>query len=121
MRTRLLSILVAEVTMPSCRRTLSVLSLLVASSASAQIPDKFTNLQVLPKDISKAELVMTMRSLAGDLGFRCHNCHVGPDDLTGMDFAIDEKPTKKVAREMLKMVQTINATVKSLPPRDEPR
>lgn len=94
---------------------------LAGERALAQIPDKFTNLQVFPKDISKAELVMTMRNIAGDLGLRCHNCHLGPDDLQGMDFAIDEKPTKKVAREMLKMVQSVNATLKTLPPRDEPR
>jgi hypothetical protein len=107
--------------MPKLRRRLALLTLLFPGTASAQIPDKFTNLQVLPKDITKADLVMTMRNLAGELGFRCHNCHVGPDDLTGMDFAIDEKPTKKVAREMLKMVQSVNATLKTLPPRDEPR
>ena len=107
--------------MPSLRSGVIVLAVSSACSASAQIPDKFTNLQVFPKDISRAELVMTMRNIAGDLGLRCHNCHVGPDDLTGMDFAIDEKPTKKVAREMLKMVQSVNATLKTLPPRDEPR
>jgi len=107
---------------PRSRRALLGCALVLqAASAAAQIPDKFTNLQVLPKDISKAELVMTMRTIAGDLGLRCHNCHVGPDDLQGMDFAIDEKPTKKVAREMLKMVQSVNAVVKALPPRDEPR
>src|SRR5258706_7801858 len=106
--------------MPLYRGRLTVLALLFTGTASAQIPDKFTNLQVVPKDISKADLVMTMRNLAGALGFRCHNCHVGPDDLTGMDFAIDEKPTKKVAREMLKMVQSVNATLETLPPRAEP-
>lgn len=94
---------------------------LVGERALAQIPDKFTNLQVFPKDIAKAELVMTMRGIATDLGVRCHHCHVGPEDLQGMDFAIDEKPTKKVAREMLRMVQSVNATLKALPPRDEPR
>jgi Flp pilus assembly protein TadD len=107
--------------MPTTRVLALLLAVSSAGAASAQIPDKFTNLQVLPKDISKAELVMTMRNLAGDLGFRCHNCHVGPDDLTGMDFATDEKPTKKVAREMLKIVQSVNATLQALPPRDEPR
>ena len=107
--------------MPSLRSGVIVLAVSSACSASAQIPDKFTNLQFFPKDISRAELVMTMRNIAGDLGLRCHNCHVGPDDLTGMDFAIDEKPTKKVAREMLKMLQSVNATLKTLPPRDEPR
>jgi tetratricopeptide (TPR) repeat protein len=100
---------------------MALLLLVPAASVSAQIPEKFTNLQVFPKDISRAELVLTMRGIAGDLGLRCHNCHVGPDDLTGMDFATDEKPTKKAAREMLKLVQSVNATLEALPPRDEPR
>lgn len=38
-----------------------------------------------------------------------------------MDFATDERPTKKVAREMLRMVQSVNATLKALPAREEPR
>jgi hypothetical protein len=40
---------------------LAALVLAGASSATAQIPDKFTNLQVFPKEISKGELVQTMR------------------------------------------------------------
>lgn len=76
--------------------------------AVAQIPDEFKNLQVLPKDISKQELVTTMRGFADALGVRCKYCHVGPDNLQGMDFATDELPTKKAAREMLKMVGAIN-------------
>lgn len=93
----------------------------LAQRAGAQVPDKFTNLQVLPMDISKGGLVMTMRGFATDLRVRCNHCHVGPDDLEGMDFATDEKPTKRVAREMLRMVQSVNATLKGLPPREEPR
>jgi tetratricopeptide (TPR) repeat protein len=94
---------------------------LAASPLFAQIPDKFTNLQVLPKDITKIELVRTMRNWAGELGARCTHCHVGPDDLQGMDFAIDTKPTKRAAREMIKMVHAVNAAVKALPARDEAR
>jgi tetratricopeptide (TPR) repeat protein len=93
-----------------------------AVPAAAQIPDKFTNLQVLAKDITKPELVRTMRTWAGELGVRCMHCHVGPDNLEGMDFAIDTKPTKRAAREMIRMVQTINGSVvKALPPREAPR
>jgi tetratricopeptide (TPR) repeat protein len=76
---------------------------------------------VLRKDITKADLVMRMREIATELGLRCHNCHVGPDNLEGMDFASDEKPTKQVAREMLRMVESVGAVVKKLPARDEPR
>jgi hypothetical protein len=75
---------------------------------TAQIPDTFTNLQVLPKDISKGELVGLMRGYAGSLGVRCAYCHVGPDNLEGMDFATDKRPAKQTARRMLQMVQAIN-------------
>ena len=79
-----------------------------ADDASAQIPDEYTNLQVLPKEIKKGELVGIMRGVAGALGVRCNHCHVGPDNLQGMDFATDEKPTKKTARLMMRMVHDIN-------------
>ncbi len=74
----------------------------------AQIPDEFSNLRMLPEDIGKRELLGVMRGFAGDLGVRCNHCHVGPDNLQGMDFATDEKQTKKVTREMMKMVDSIN-------------
>ena len=88
--------------------------------ASAQIPQTFTNLQVLPKDIPRAELVATMRGFAGALGVRCTHCHVGPDDLQGMDFATDEKESKKIARTMLRMVRSINSDFVSTLPAAEP-
>src|SRR5262245_37470007 len=91
----------------------SALPLLVGialgGDAAAQIPDKFTNLQVIAKDISKNDLVRSMRELATELGVRCHHCHVGPENLEGMDFAVDTKPTKRAAREMLKMVNALNS------------
>lgn len=83
--------------------------LLTCSATSGQIPDKFTNLKVLPKDISKQELQSTMRSFAFALGVRCEHCHVekkAPEK--GFDFSADDKDTKKTARVMLQMVEAIN-------------
>jgi hypothetical protein len=100
---------------------LALCSGLLASPASAQIPQTFTNLQVLPKDISRAQLVATMRGFAGALGVRCTHCHVGPDDLQGMDFGTDEKQNKQIARTMLRMVRSINADFVSTLPAAEPR
>ncbi len=79
-------------------------------SATAQIPDEFTNLQILPKDISKRELTRIMRDYAGALGQRCNFCHVGedPNSLQGYDFASDAPDHKKVARVMMQMVDEIN-------------
>lgn len=65
------------------------------------IPDTYTNLQVLPKDIKKSDLVPVMKSFAITMNVRCSHCHAVPDDLSGGDFASDEKPTKLAARKML--------------------
>lgn len=98
------------------------LALCAVAQLRAQIPDAYSNLRVLPKDIAKPELIRTMRSWASDLGVRCHHCHVGPENLQGMDFATDSKPTKVAAREMIRMVRQINSSVlAALPPRDERR
>lgn len=82
----------------------------VTVPALAQIPDKFTNLQVLPKDIGREELVGTMKNFTAALGVRCDFCHVGESktSLEGFDFAADDKEKKVVARTMLKMVGDIN-------------
>ena len=85
-----------------------MLMAMVPAVSWAQIPDEFTNLQVLPKEISKGELMGIMRGYAGSLGVRCSHCHDGPDNLQGMDFATDAKGPKKVARQMMRMVQAVN-------------
>lgn len=83
---------------------------LISGPSTAQIPDEFKNLKVLPKDISKKELTGIMRSFSGALGVRCLHCHVGedPHDLSTFDFASDEKEPKETARAMMKMVGEIN-------------
>lgn len=102
----------------SIRRIIAVLIAMAAvttvapAPSNAQIPDEFTNLTVLPKDISKRELVQIMRAFSGALGKRCIYCHVGedPSNLGSFDFASDEKQTKKTARIMMKMTTDINGT-----------
>lgn len=83
-----------------------------APPASAQVPDQFTNLKVLPKDISKRDLMGVMKEFTAALGVRCDHCHVPgpkPGTLEGFDFASDEPKDKLVAREMMRMVGAINA------------
>ena len=97
------------------------MGLLASSPIYAQIPDKFTNLKVLPKDISKQELQSTMRGFAFALGVRCEHCHVEkktPDK--GLDFAADDKDAKKTARVMLQMVAVINHDYISKVPKTAP-
>jgi tetratricopeptide (TPR) repeat protein len=89
--------------------TVMLLSL-AALAAEAQMPDKFTNLQYFPKTISRQELMGNMRGFSFSLGVRCQFCHAARDGnkLEQMDFASDEKDTKKTARAMLRMVDAIN-------------
>jgi photosynthetic reaction center cytochrome c subunit len=83
-----------------------------------QPPDP-TNLKVLPKTISKADLVNSMKAFTQALGVRCEFCHVGEgNDLSTFDFASDEKRQKTNARVMLKMVSDLNAALADIP---EPR
>ena len=107
--------------------TFAVAGLAIAASTTlrAQIPEKFTNLQVLPKTITRAELVPIMRGFALNLGTRCEHCHVGEgNDLSKFDFAADTKPAKAVARQMIKMVAALNPQVAGInepAPPDKPK
>lgn len=70
------------------------------------------NLQVLPKDITSAELSNSMRGFAMGLGVRCETCHVGEPNtpLHTFDFESDEKSMKQMARIMITMMQDINGS-----------
>jgi hypothetical protein len=63
----------------------------------------FKNVQVL-KDVPADQFLLTMQYVAASLGVQCNHCHVqGANDR-------DDKETKKTARQMIKMVTTINDT-----------
>ena len=68
---------------------MSACLLMANLSEAGQIPDKFTNLKVLPADASRAEVVRVMRGFASALGVRGNHCHVGenPANLDNYDFA----------------------------------
>jgi hypothetical protein len=87
------------------RLLLALIFALLPANAQ-QFPEHFTNLQVMPKDISKRELMSTMRSFAFALDVRCEYCHAQKDK--EFDYSSDEKQPKKTARVMLQMVGTIN-------------
>ena len=71
------------------------------------IPDKFTNLQVLPKQIQKGDLMAIMKDFCRTMKVRCTHCHVATDDLSSADFPSDEKPTKQSARELLRKISEV--------------
>ena len=72
------------------------------------------NLQVLPKDIPRPQLLQAMQAFNQALGVQCSHCHqfIGPGDPMN-DMASDVKPQKNAARAMLRMVQAINPQVAS--------
>ncbi|HVT02379.1 MAG TPA: c-type cytochrome [Thermoanaerobaculia bacterium] len=82
-----------------------------APMSQTQAQGEFKNLQILPRNITRPELIPIMRGFSRSLGVKCTHCHVrlegqAPD---AMDFAADEKNEKKVARVMLRMTRTINS------------
>lgn len=100
-----------------------ICSLLGTPPVVAQIPDTFTNLQVLPKTITRDSLVQIMRRFSLSLNVRCQYCHVGGDGIAfeGVRFADDDDEDKRKARDMLRMVQRINTEMlTALPQRDQP-
>ena len=86
------------------------------TSLSAQAQDSLENIQYYPEGITRPELVNEMRSISLSLGVRCQFCHVGSVDgvsFEGVDFASDESPNKRAAREMLRLVDRINQAVQN--------
>ena len=93
--------------------TLLILGCTTATStapAAAQPQSEFKNLQVLPKTITRPELLATMRSFTRGLGVKCNHCHVvaATEPKEELDFPSDAKEEKRVARVMLQMTQQIN-------------
>jgi nitrate/TMAO reductase-like tetraheme cytochrome c subunit len=91
--------------------TMALLSVVVFMAMAPAAPaddEKFKNLKVLPKDISKEEMHKVMEEWEHALGARCSFCHVRNEETKKMDFANDAKPEKEMAREMYKMTQAIN-------------
>jgi len=75
-----------------------------ARPATNPIPDKYTNLQILPKDITKPQLVNVMKQFSITFGVRCSYCHTVSDDLTTGSFDSDEKAPKQKARDLMKSI-----------------
>jgi hypothetical protein len=95
----------------------------LASQASGKWPpDSLVNVQVFPKTTPVMDVVGAMRNFAFGLGVRCQYCHVGEEGmpLERFDFPSDEKRTKLVARQMMRMVQEINRRLDTIPGRTAP-
>jgi hypothetical protein len=81
------------------------------AAGRGQAPPPPQNLQVLPKDIAREELIATMRGYTAGLGVQCNYCHVQEGRGGRNDFATDEKAPKKTARVMITMMNHVNETL----------
>lgn len=109
----------------SCIGVLALASIAVAVGAApglAQEPEGFENLQVLPTDLTRGQVTAIMRGFTAATGTRCSTCHVGEEGqpLSTYDFGSDDKPMKLKAREMMRMVASINSALDELPDRGSP-
>lgn len=86
-------------------------------------PEQPKNLQVLPKDTTGRQLIPVMRAFIRGLGVRCSYCHLGEEGnpLTTYDFASDKNPNKERAREMYRMLGSINVHLKKIEPSGDVR
>lgn len=92
-------------------------------SARAQGSDRPRNLTVLPADLSRDSVVKLMRfEVASGLGVSCNFCHGAPGvSFDSIDFASDERETKRTARAMMRMVARINGELlPEIPGRSSP-
>ncbi len=100
------------------RTTIALGVILSASLAAAQTPSAggqraggpppMTNLQLIPKDTPREQVIATMQAFTQSLGVQCNYCHVQEGRGGRNDFASDEKPTKKAARGMMVLAREIN-------------
>jgi Photosynthetic reaction centre cytochrome C subunit len=67
-----------------------------------------TNLTVLPRNMSAADIVQLMARYTQELGVQCAFCHVENPQTQQVDFASNENPRKQIARIMIGMLGDIN-------------
>src|SRR5690349_12273459 len=75
------------------------------AETSKTAAEVFKNIQVL-KTVPADDLQPTMRYVSGSLGVQCGFCHVSENGRLVPEK--DDKREKQTAREMMKMVMTIN-------------
>lgn len=81
-----------------------------------------TNLKVLPKSWSRQQVQAVMATFNESLGVQCAHCHAedpaAPPPAAGqnprLDYALDTKKEKDIAREMIKAVMATNEGTKGL-------
>lgn len=85
-----------------------------ASMTTLQVPQqqqqqrKLVNIKVFPKSYSYQQVDHVMDEWARALGVRCNFCHSNNPTTNRMDYSIDGKPEKEMARKMFAMEAKIN-------------
>jgi hypothetical protein len=85
------------------------------NAPSARVYPAPTNLKVLPKSLTGAQVHEIMHQWESALGVECETCHVrdpqklGANGRPQFDYANDSKPVKATARVMYAMVEDINS------------
>ena len=85
-------------------------------------PSGPSNLKVLPKSWSNQQIGTLMRTFTESLGVQCTHCHQpnpkAPPPAAGrgpqLDYTLDGKPEKDIARKMIQMVTSLNETLKTV-------
>ncbi len=108
------------------RRRFTLLALLLVPAVLAAQgkfpPDSLVNTQVIAHGTPVMQVIGQMRNFTSALGVRCQFCHVGEEGmpLDKFDFQSDQKRTKLVARQMMRLVAEINRRLDTLPGRAAP-
>jgi len=85
----------------------AVLALGVFIAACASPQPRWKNVQVLPRNMPHDNLIAEMRSWDRALGVTCSYCHVEINKRN--EFVSDEKPAKRITRDMLRMTRRVNS------------
>jgi hypothetical protein len=72
-----------------------------AAGQPPQAPPPLKNLQIIPKDTPREQVLATMQAFTQALGVNCNYCHV-------QDRAADDLRTKVAARQMIVLARDIN-------------
>ncbi|HWZ03114.1 MAG TPA: c-type cytochrome [Mucilaginibacter sp.] len=89
--------------------SLSVTIVAATNSSTTQEAPQYTNLKVLPKNISSKDLQKIMVDDFEDgLGVSCNFCHAANKTDGQLDYASDAKPEKEIARQMMRTTIGIN-------------
>lgn len=107
---RVLSSLAIAVSILGCTGTTSAPAAAPQMASQAAPAPAFRNLQVLPRDLSREQLLTIMRTFTRSLGVKCNHCHVvtATTPKEELDFPADTKEEKRVARVMIQMTRQIN-------------